>query len=169
MIRTESHKKALYGSHLPILTRVMELTHGPVLEVGMGLYSTPLLHTMCELQGRQLYSYDNDPVWFEENKKWESELHKVYFVHQWDHMFTTGKFWSVAFIDEKPAKDRMKRMKQLANNAVIVLAHDSEQASRKFFKYDWAYPSYKYIYNYEKVTPNTVVLSNFIDVARFLK
>lgn len=33
----------LAGTHLPVLRRVIEITHGPVLEMGMGNSSTPIL------------------------------------------------------------------------------------------------------------------------------
>jgi hypothetical protein len=164
----KSKKRALYGSHLPILTRVIELTHGDVLEVGMGLYSTPLLHTVCALQDRRLVSYDNDTEWFKDNKKWESPDHEVKLIEDWEQVdFSDGgrQHWSVAFVDEKPAKNRVKSIKKLARIANFVIIHDSEPESDKFFKYSWIYPLFKYRYDYKRCRPNTTVLSNFVDLS----
>lgn len=161
----------LYGSHLPILTKMMEMTHGPVLELGMGLYSTPLLHTLCELQNRPLSSFDNDPEWFSENKKWESKHHSVYLLKEWNELYAEYQYvlnqvhWSVAFIDHKPAKRRKEECKRLAHNTNFLIIHDSEPESDKFFKYSWIYDLYKYRYDYTKLRPHTTVLSNFIDLS----
>lgn len=159
--------KELYGSHLPVLTRLMDVTHGPVLELGMGLYSTPLLHTLCTLQNRFLVSYDSDPVWFEENKKWQNMGHSVIFVPddkweeaQFDEM---ARHWSIAFVDHKPAKRRKDEIKRLAGIATFVIIHDTEPESDRYFKYSWMEKYYKYRYQYSKLRPFTSVWSNFVD------
>lgn len=158
--------KELYGTHLPLLTRLMDVTSGPVLEIGMGLYSTPLLHTMCQLQTRPLVSLDNDAKWYEENKKWQSDLHLIApLVTDWDDTFESllDAHWSIVLVDEKPAKHRIKSIRFFADNANFIIIHDSEPVSDKYFKYSWIYDLFKYRYDYTKLTPNTTVLSNFID------
>ena len=71
-----------WGSHLPVLIKVMSLTKGSVLEMGMGLYSTPFLHWSCYKE-RILVSYDNEKEFFEINKQYHEGLHEVYFVDNW--------------------------------------------------------------------------------------
>jgi hypothetical protein len=166
----------LYGSHLPFLSRIIDITSGPVLELGMGLYSSPFLHTICFLQNRELVSIDSDPQWYEENKKMESDLHKVIFVDDFDQYevnrsndFKESRHWSVAFVDHKPAKRRKEEIKRLAHCANFVVIHDTEPESDKFFKYSWVYKLYKYRFDYTALRPNTSVLSNFIDVERVLR
>ena len=68
---------------MPVIVRVVEATTGPILELGMGLYSTPLLDLMCHEEKRSLISYDDDKEWFNENKEWESDYHKVNFIENW--------------------------------------------------------------------------------------
>lgn len=157
----------LYGSHLTVLSRIMEKTHGNVLELGMGLYSTPLLHTLCALQNRKLVSYDCDHEWFDENKKWASKLHEVKFVkfEEWAaaDFDTIGKHWSVAFVDHKPAKRRKDDIKRLANIATFVVIHDTEPESDRYFKYSWMEKYFKFKYQYSGLRPFTSVWSNFVD------
>lgn len=158
--------KELYGSHLPLLTRLIDVTSGPVLELGMGLYSTPLLHTMCQLQVRPLVSLDNDPKWYEENKKWQSELHLIApLVTDWDESLgqLIDAHWSVVFVDQKPAKKRIEAIKHFANNANFIVIHDSEPESNKYFRYNWIYPLFTYRYDYTKLKPHTTILSNYVD------
>jgi hypothetical protein len=47
------------GSHLPLLMKLLDQTNGPVLELGMGLFSTPFLHWACYEKKRSLVSYEN--------------------------------------------------------------------------------------------------------------
>ena len=47
-----------------VVSRFLEETEGPVLELGMGLYSTPLLDLLCHEEKRELVSYDDDKEWF---------------------------------------------------------------------------------------------------------
>lgn len=163
----ELQKKSLYGSHLPILARVMDITDGPVLELGMGIYSTPLLDLMCHESKRELISFDNDPIWFNENKKWESDYHKVYFVEDWDKILL-NRHWSAALVDHKPARRRMHEIRRLAKIANFVIVHDTEPESDRFFKYSWIWKYYKYRFDYTKCRPNTTVLSNFVDLTKLL-
>lgn len=154
-----------WGTHLPILTRIMDVTDGPVLELGTGVWSTPVLDFMCRETKRKLVSYDNDPVWFEPNKKqWQSDFHDIKLVVDWNKADIDSIHWSVVLVDHKPAKRRMKDIKRLANNANFILIHDSEPESDRFFKYSWIYKYFKYRFDYIRCRPNTTVLSNFIDL-----
>lgn len=156
-------KQSLYGSHLPILTRLMEVTNGPVLELGMGLWSTPMLDLMCANQGRTLHSFDNDFKWYKENEKWQSDYHEVTIVSDWKIAGIDHIFWSIAFVDQRPAIERKDQALRLAKNALFVVLHDSEPEQDKYFKYSRIYKHFKYRYDYTTCRPHTTILSNFID------
>ena len=50
------------GSHVPLLASVVAIARpGPVLELGVGDMSTPLLREMCRAMGRELVSVDTSP------------------------------------------------------------------------------------------------------------
>lgn len=160
--------KGQWGTHLPLLTRLVDMTDGPILELGTGVWSTPVLDFMCNGTNRKLVSYDNDPVWHEYNKKWQSNYHDIRLVEDWDKAPFDMMHWSIAFIDHKPAKRRKVDIKRLANCANFIIIHDSESESDKFFKYSWIYKYFKYRYDYANCRPNTTVLSNFVDVKSLL-
>ncbi len=160
-------RKSFYGSHVPVIVRVMEATRGPVLELGMGIYSTPLLDLMCHESKRTLISYDDDPTWFEENKDWEkSDYHKVFLIDNYDQADLGHTHWSVALIDHKPPLRRLTEIKRLAENADYLIVHDTEPECDKFFKYSRIYPLFKYRYDYTVCRPNTTILSNFFDPSK---
>ena len=48
-----------WGSHLPILIKLVGETTGDILELGIGLYSTPFLHWSCFPNKRKLVSYES--------------------------------------------------------------------------------------------------------------
>lgn len=164
----------LYGSHLPLLTRIMDLSSGSVLELGMGLYSTPLLHVMCALQNRELISFDSDQKWYKENLKWTSVMHTVApLVTDWDFALRMADeiyshYWGVVFIDEKPGSHRRKSLEFFAHKADYVIIHDSEPEADRWTGYSKKYGLYKYRFDYTKFRPFTTVLSNFIDVSKLL-
>lgn len=49
-----------HSTHLAVLMEAVRRTAGPVLELGVGLYSTPVLHWLCYPTNRRLVSYDSD-------------------------------------------------------------------------------------------------------------
>lgn len=156
-------RKSFYGSHMPVIARVVEATQGPILELGMGIYSTPLLDLMCHEEKRSLTSFDDDPIWFEENKEWESDYHKVHFVDNYDKADIENTHWSVAFIDHKPALRRITEIARLAHNADYLIIHDTEPECDRFFRYSKIYPLFEYRFDYTLCRPNTTILSNFFD------
>ncbi len=116
-----------YSTHMPLLVKTLSLTSGDVLEMGVGLFSTPLLHWMCSPAGRRLVSYESDPSYYEVFKQFEDEYHKVVFVENWDDA-DIEKPWDVAFIDHAPALRRREDVRRLANLAKYIVIHDSADA-----------------------------------------
>lgn len=156
----------LYGSHLPVLLHLVDVTDGPILELGTGQFSTPLLDLMCRDKKRLLVSVDNDPKWHKENSKWESDFHRVVLLNDWDTFDLSAEFWTIAFVDHKPAKRRRVEIEKLANQAMFVVVHDTEPEMDKFFRYGKAFAKYQFRYDYTKCKPNTTILSNYANPAR---
>lgn len=152
------------GSHIPILTKVLELSDGPVLELGMGPFSTPILHWLCLDKRRQLFSYENGSSWLKENKHFETDWHKITFVEDWDKIDIDNIHWGIAFIDHAPAERRAVDIRRLANKADYIILHDSEESQDKHYSYSEIYPLFKYRYDYKRQKPHTTVLSNFKDL-----
>ena len=153
------------GSHLPILLRALDLSEkGDVLELGLGTYSTPVLHWICSIQNRRLVSYENNEKYFNEFIKWKKDFHEIYLAKDLSTVDITSNHWSVVLVDQKPTEKRKNSIKRLANNADYIIAHDSEPEKDKYYKYSWVYRFFKYRYDYVKYLPHTTVLSNFINL-----
>ncbi len=141
------------------------MTTGDVLEIGMGLYSTPFLHWAC-FNKRKLVSYDNDAEYFNMNKQYEEGLHEVHFVDDWDSM-DIEKPWDVVLVDHGPSERRIVDIKKLANLARFIVVHDTEGRSDHNYHFSTVFPSFKYKYTFTKSRPHTTILSNFVDVTNF--
>jgi len=163
------HRKSkAWGSHLPVVLKVLQITDGPVLEMGMGPSSTPFMHWACFAHDRKLVSYDNDRDWFALNEQYRENNHEVYFVEDWDKIDIENEMWDVVLIDHKPAERRRFDIIRLANHAKYIIVHDTQwrQDHEYHYKKD-VFPFFKYRFDFTKQKPYTTVLSNFVDLTNF--
>ena len=150
-----------WASHIPVLVRMMGLSHGPVLELGIGLFSTPLLHWLCLERRRRLYSYDNSEYFVEKARNFRTDWHIIEAVPDWTKLDLDIEHWGMAFVDHAPTEDRHLEAKRLAWLADYVVLHDSDRKGDRFTHYSEIYSLYKYHYDYCRQKPYTTILSNF--------
>jgi len=156
-----------WSSHIPLLVKVMNVSEGPVLEMGIGPFSTPLLHWLCFDQNRTLTSYDNSKEYLEANKTFETSFHQIKYLDNWDDADIENTHWGVVFIDHAPPERRPIDVARVANCADYIVIHDSQRHLDQYFHYKSIYGLFKYKYVYRKVKPHTTVLSNFKDLNIF--
>ena len=161
-----------YCSYLPALVKAFEMVAGDVLELGSGLYSTFFLHWMCEHQGRLLTTYENDEKYYDivkhcDGDKHENGFHKVYLIDDWDKI-DIEKPWGIGFIDHVPDERRKEEIRRLANYAQCLVVHDARGRNDKTYHYSEIYPLFKYKQTYGSVLSQTIILSNFVDVTKWV-
>jgi hypothetical protein len=125
MTALDSRYDALaWGSHLTPLLACVCASKGPVLEIGIGHFSTPLLHAVCENLGRRLVSVEDNKEWFEPFAKYNKGNHVV--VLQ-DYDSIAEEEWGVVFIDNSPGGIRRKTdfMRHIRISDYVVV-HDYE-------------------------------------------
>jgi hypothetical protein len=159
------------GSHLPILIKLLNITEGPVLELGTGLFSTPFLHWACFDKKRKLVSYENKKKFFDfwiyndaRELNNDYSYHQVKFVenNNWDAI-DISEHWGIVFIDHNPGPRRREEMKRVANNADYVVIHDTDDKNDWYYKYSEHFPLFKYRWD-SKIYPRTTILSNFFSL-----
>lgn len=166
LVKYEAH----WGSHIPPLLRAFALTDGPVLELGMGVFSTTFLHWICLDAGRRLLSCENDPTFFAQHASFASEDHQLYLVDgdTWDAAPIDEEFWSVALVDHGPPERRTVEALRLARNCEFILVHDSQWKQNHHYLYrELLFPFFKYRYDYTKHRVHTTVLSDITDLSDF--
>lgn len=143
-------------THMPILIRAVLVSSGPVLELGAGINSTPLLHWLCAENRRPLVTYESDSEYFGFARKFLSRTHKIIHIDDWNKI-DTASHWSVVLVDQNTNRDKTAIL--LKDSADYIILHDSEQ--EKLYGYDNVYPHFKYIYHWTFCKPYTTVVSNF--------
>lgn len=148
------------STHMPFLIEYVQKTKGTVIELGSGLFSTPLLHWLCF--NRKLITYENYLHYYDFAKKFQSENHKINFVKDW----STEDFpehYSVVLIDHSinsrkhTRGDDAIRFKDIAD---YIILHDAGEKSNPKYGYEKVYPHFKYRKDWTGCRPHTTVLSN---------
>lgn len=152
------------GSHLPTLIKTINVSTGPVLELGMGTFSTHYLHWACYESKRKLVSFENKPECFEWAKDFRNDYHDVNLITDWDSIDLSGH-WGVVLIDHAPTPRRKHEIRKLADRADYVVIHDSEPEREGWQKLWQIYPLFKYRKDFGRENPLTTVLSNFKDLS----
>lgn len=154
-----------WGSYMPVLMAALAQTTGPVLEIGVGHWSTPTLHHYCRAAGRDLASIEGDPQWCEQFKKYESAIHSVWASPDYqlaaaivDRDGEDMRF-GVVFIDNSPGSRRAQDALRYKDSADFIIVHDwsAEEISKPF---EPILNQWKYRTLYTAYTPYTMVLSN---------
>ena len=138
------------------------MTSSDVLEMGIGIYSTPYLHSAC-LDKRRLVSYENNPQYYKYFKSYSSPLHQIHLVDNWDKA-DIEKPWDIALIDHSPESRRKEDIKRLAGFAKYLVVHDSEPQHEDLYGYSQIFRLFKYRYDFVNPRANTSVLSNLVDL-----
>jgi hypothetical protein len=144
-------------SHLSVLIDYIEKTNGDVLETGIGMGSTPVLHELC--RGRKLVSYEDNPGFYDGFVRFKTDEHEIILVTDWNTI-PIEKHWSLAFIDNSPTGERRRLITRIKDFADYIIVHDSEPAVDRFYLYKGAFSLFKYRKDYIDVKPWTTVLSN---------
>jgi hypothetical protein len=159
-----------YGTHLAALIKAMSKTDGDVLELGMGLFSTPYLHYQCMLSNRKLVSYVNFKSYaqFFLDYGYPNANHEIILIDDYAHA-KINKPWDVVLIDQTPDTSRIIEAKRLANLAKYIIIHDSNGRYEKIYHYSKIYPLFKYRTIWDKDSNHATVLSNFVELEDFWK
>ncbi len=170
-------KHVSYGSHIPVLVRALEATLGPkpgrIVELGTGIYSTPLLHWLCRWQGRELVSLENRSEFLDVFgiRGYSAPWHYVALIEDWGRALLEQP-WDVALVDHEPAERRATDALRLLPWTKIVVVHDTGWWDDKHygFRRD-LFPLVRYVLHYrpgpERV--QTSVLSQTVDVSRLME
>ncbi len=158
-----------YTTHMGVLVKVEQMSEGPVLELGGGFFSTPLLHWLCAEKRRRIVTYEDNRFFDDFLKRFTSRTHSIVFIDNWDE-FNLGEHWGMVFVDHDPVdgSDIAARRKydtlRLKDKADYIVIHDTN-----FFDKDgkWDndfWSNFKYVYHWTWATPNVSIVSNFKEI-----
>lgn len=167
----------IYSTHNEALAYAVASTDGPVVELGAGWYSTPLLHGLCEQTGRELYTVEAIPDFLALFRPWMRSWHHL--IHD-TSMTIPVPGAGVVFVDHDqypgrtdPWHDGPSRgdsVRAAAAVARIVVCHDTEPLTR-----DWnvsdnargqadALTNWRFRRDWRYMEPWTTAVSDIIDL-----
>ena len=168
-----------YGSNLiPLLFSALS-TDGDILELGMGKFSTRLLHKISVDFARTVISVDNSLDWIQQLVQYNTtELHSLIHLSSINdmHKFGINKFWGLVLVDHIYGNERYKDVLNFADRAKIVVVHDAEKLNENLYRYEankvrghFKYVCKFSVFNNQKQTSyiSTLIMSNFIDLKHF--
>ncbi len=148
------------GTHYCLLAALIQNTTGPVVELGVGHYSTPMLHFMC--QNRPVTSIETNIDWYNYfNDLCGKGSHNLEHTNEFlisSYLHNDNRVWDVAFIDHGPEPDRPKCVELLRNRAKYIIVHDSEPNA---VAYGWngIFDTFKYKYYWDFYGNGTTIVS----------
>jgi hypothetical protein len=150
------------NSYTPLLYRAIIETDGPIVECGMGNFSTTLLHNT----DRYVVSYDTSLEWLS-----KFNVENKYLIHpsEWTSLMKFSKpFVSVIFIDQAPGEVRERCIAELTTGFDgIIVAHDTEPAADYGYKMRQHFSKFKYMVEVKTESAWATALSNTIDVTQW--
>ena len=144
-----------FYTHLPMLKMAVSLTNGPVLEIGCGNGSTPILHKLCK--NRLLYTIETDKAWLQKFDVYNSDKHKLVAeddYEKFDSLIRETQ-WDVVLVDHVAERRNIEIAK--LHHAKYVVVHDTQDPR---YQFQITFPTYKYSFQYKKLFPWTTVLSD---------
>ncbi len=156
-----------YATHqVPTITAAMRSgilwPELPILELGCGHYSTPLLASVAKAQERKLHIITSDPIWAKHFEKDPYDL-KVIDKSSWSTHRFPGE-WGMVLIDhEELVVHRFAQLFKLHQNAKVVVFHDANRIEELGISWGLIHALYRHVYFFDRYFPTTVILSNFVD------
>ena len=114
--------------------------------------------------GRNLITYENNEEFYIFAKAYQSKLHRIRRIDNWDEM-DFRRHWGVVFIDHAPSERRGTDAINFKNNADYIVMHDTEAEAEYGYNKIWSY--FRYRYDWKEFRPFTSVVSNFYPLDKF--
>ncbi len=156
-----------YGTHYPVLATAVSRTKGPVLELGGGFFSTPMLHLMCA-PDRRLVTIETSPEWYAKSTDLKTAWHEIYLIEpgEEDNLKLIDEVeWGVVFIDHSPTKRRIIDINRFKNKTHFMVVHDTEAGC---YNYEPTFKTFRYRWDWKRWKPWTSVLSMKEDFSKLM-
>jgi len=152
-----------YSTHQRMLVKYLMRTSGPIVEIGCGDYSTPIIHEIASAQGRTVLTLDSNVDWLNRFASYKTDWHSFLHVESWDDWQPSGRY-GLAFIDHTPGPRRPVEFMKLQGVADVLILHDTEANG-----YDWhtIYSHMDHIETDADIRPSTTVLRGLNPVVEF--
>lgn len=121
-----------YITHQPVLKKLFTILDKkkPILELGCGYGSTPLLHKFCSENEIALHTLDNNVEWLEkislEFKNNKNHTYRKIFNWEIELEDYLNQEWSLVFIDQSPWEARTLSLNLFKDKTDYIVVHDCD-------------------------------------------
>ena len=162
------HFRKGYTTHMALLLKILDINDGDVVELGGGVFSTPFLHWYCKNKNRELITYDDNIDYYNFERQFKSNHHKVILVKDWDEV-DVKTHRGLVFIDHGGKRGTGYRRgldaTRFKDSADYIVLHDTELKGQKLYGYDKMWSKFKYRFDWKECVPETSVVSNKKDLS----
>ena len=150
-----------FATHIPLLLACLRHTTGPVLELGSGWFSTPLVAAFAT--DRLVRTIETNPQWYDRISRVctyqpiTRHRHQIVFVPDYNDAPMDDHQWSVVLLDHEPPPRRGVDALRLKDRSQLIIGHDSEHPD---YGYGPAFDQFKYRFTLSSVFPWTTVVSD---------
>ena len=150
-----------FATHMPLLLACLRRTNGPVLELGSGWFSTPLVAAFAT--DRLVRTIETNPQWYDRISRVctyqpiTRHRHQIVFVSDYNDAPIDDHQWSVVLLDHEPPPRRGVDALRLKDHSQLIIGHDSEHPD---YGYGPAFDQFKYRFTLSSVLPWTTVVSD---------
>lgn len=175
-----------YSTHQALLVAALLKTQGPILEMGGGYYSTPIVSAFANAQRREAHTIETGPAVYELLKRFSSPFHKIWPVSGYDfaadgrfmpradttraeYMEIQSRFladfckegpprWSVVFVDHAPGYLRVPAIEHFAESADFIVTHDTELVEA--YGFEPCLSAFRHRWDSRLQVPHATIVSN---------
>ena len=119
-----------YGTHREVLKAVLKVVNKPVLELGAGDYSTPLIHNLLKDRRIPIVTIDHDRVWLSKYEEFKTKYHSFLKISRNEDLmkyFEEDKTdWGLVFIDNGSWRMRYEAVRRYSQTADYIVLHDCD-------------------------------------------
>lgn len=150
-----------FATHMPLLLACLRQTHGPVLELGCGWFSTPVLSAFAT--DRLVRTVETSRDWHAEISKictmhpCTQHRHQIVYVPHYDDAPIFDQAWSIVLLDHEPPARRGIDALRLRDRCQLMIGHDSEHPD---YGYGPVFDTFKYRFTLSTLFPWTTVVSD---------
>jgi len=134
-------------THQPLLYHFIPKTNKPIIEFGMGVWSTELI---CDEKADEqlLVSLENDPLWIAKFDHLKTVNHDFSLIDNYESYSADAHDWGIVFVDHRPAASRAIIIDEYFDKCDYMIVHDTQPAvAHAYVGMEKALSRFKYRYD----------------------
>lgn len=150
-----------FATHIPVLLACLKHTTGPVLELGSGWFSTPVVSAFAT--DRLTRTVESNRDWFGRvsqivtSQPITNHRHQFFYVPDFEDAPILDRVWDVVLLDHEPPPRRGQDAMRLREHCRLMIGHDSQHPD---YGYEEAFKTFSHRFVDNRILPWTTAVSD---------